>query len=78
MNTVAKALRPLSLADLKLVETKLENEIVALPVAQQKLIKTLFYDVVAMIGTNPAIMLVKERIVDTTRYATATLLNFDT
>merc|ERR1711881_563763 len=67
LNIVAKALRPLSLADLKLVETKLENEIVALPISQQKLIRTLFYDVVAMIGTNPAIMLVKERIVDTTR-----------
>ena len=28
----------------------------------------MFHDVIAMIGTNPAIMLVKEHIVDTTMY----------
>ena len=70
MNVVAKALRPLGLVDLKAIETELINKIAALslPEAKAKLIKTLFYDVVAMIGTNPAIMLVKERIVDTTLY----------
>ena len=29
----------------------------------------MFHDVIAMIGTNPAIMLVKENILDTTKYA---------
>merc|ERR1712015_230736 len=64
LNIVAKALRPLSLVDMKAVETKLEAQIATLPVAQIKAIRTLFYDVVAMIGTNPAVMLVKERLLD--------------
>ena len=68
MNIIAKALRPLSLADLKTVEAKLEAQIATLPVAQIKVIRTLFYDVVAMIGTNPAVMLVKERLLDATKY----------
>merc|ERR1712142_1294646 len=70
LNIIAKALRPLSLADLKTVEAKLEAQIAALPVAQIKVIRTLFYDVVAMIGTNPAVMLVKERLLDTTKIDT--------
>ena len=28
----------------------------------------MFHDVIAMIGTNPAVMLVKENILDTTKY----------
>ena len=67
LNIIAKALRPLSLVDLKAVEAKLEAQIATLPAAHIKVIRTLFYDVVAMIGTNPAIMLVKERILDTTK-----------
>merc|ERR1719295_721215 len=70
LNIIAKALRPLSLVDLKAVEAKLEAQIATLPVAHVKVIRTLFYDVVAMIGTNPAIMLVKERILDTTKIDT--------
>merc|ERR1719370_275632 len=70
LNSIAKALRPLSLVDLKTVEAKLEAQIATLPVAQIKVIRTLFYDVVAMIGTNPAIMLVKERLLDTTKIDT--------
>ena len=53
---------------MKTVEAKLEAQIAALPVAQIKVIRTLFYDVVAMIGTNPAVMLVKERLLDATKY----------
>ena len=68
LNNIAKALRPLSLVDLKTVEAKLEAQIATLPVAQIKVIRTLFYDVVAMIGTNPAVMLVKERLLDATKY----------
>ena len=67
MNVVAKALRPMGLDDLKAVETNLEITIATLPVPQRKATRTLFYDVVAMIGTNPAIMLVKERLLDTTK-----------
>ena len=67
LNTIAKALRPLSLADMKATEAKLEAQIATLPAAQIKVIRTLFYDVVAMIGTNPAVMLVKERLLDTTK-----------
>ena len=47
---------------MRAAEAKLEAQIATLPVAQIKVIRTLFYDVVAMIGTNPAIMLVKERL----------------
>merc|ERR1719431_79206 len=70
LNVVARALRPMGLADLKVVEANLEIKIAALPVPQGKVIRTLFYDVVAMIGTNPAIMLVKERLLDTTKINT--------
>ena len=52
---------------MKAAEAKLEAQIATLPVAQIKVIRTLFYDVVAMIGTNPAIMFVKERLLDTTK-----------
>ena len=62
MDIIVKALRPLSLVDLKAVEAKVETRIASLPSTQRKVIRTLFYDVVAMIGTNPAIMLVKERL----------------
>ena len=62
MDIFVKALRPLSLVDLKAVEAKLEARITSLRGAQRKVIRTLFYDIVAMIGTNPAIMLVKERL----------------
>ena len=62
MDIIVKTLRPLSLVDLKAVEAKLEARITSLRGAQRKVIRTLFYDVVAMIGTNPAIMLVKERL----------------
>ena len=67
-NIIAKALRPLGLADLKAVYANLEITIATLPVAQRKVVLTLFHDVVAMIGTNPAIMLVKEHLLDTTKY----------
>ena len=50
------------MVDLKAVEAKLEARITSLRGAQRKVIRTLFYDIVAMIGTNPAIMLVKERL----------------
>merc|ERR1712168_452128 len=70
LNIIAKALSYLSLADLKIVEAKLESQIATLPAAQIKSIRTLFYDVVAMIGTNPSVMLVKERIRDTTKIDT--------
>jgi len=70
LNIIAKALGYLSLADLKVVETKLESQIATLPAAQIKSIRTLFYDVVAMIGTNPSVMLVKERVLDTTKIDT--------
>merc|ERR1719219_605849 len=70
LNVVARALRPMGLADLKVVEANLEIKIAALPVPQGKVVRTLFYDVVAMIGTNPAIMLVKERLLDTTKINT--------
>ena len=62
LDIFVKALRPLSLVDLKAVEAKLEARITSLRGAQRKVIRTLFYDIVAMIGTNPAIMLVKERL----------------
>ena len=68
LNVAARALRPMGLADLKVIEANLEIKIAALPVPQGKVVRTLFYDVVAMIGTNPAIMLVKERLLDTTKY----------
>ena len=68
MNVAARALRPMGLNDLKAVEANLEITIANLPVPQRNVIRTLFYDVVAMIGTNPAIMLVKERLLDTTKY----------
>ena len=58
----------MGLADLKVVEANLEITIATLPVPQGKVVRTLFNDVVAMIGTNPAIMLVKERLLDTTKY----------
>merc|ERR1719219_2484994 len=70
LNVVARALRPMGLADLKVVEANLEIKIATLPVPQGKVVRTLFYDVVAMIGTNPAIMLVKERLLDTTKINT--------
>merc|ERR1719219_3304164 len=70
LNVVARALRPMGLADLKVVEANLEITIATLPVPQGKVVRTLFYDVVAMIGTNPAIMLVKERLLDTTKINT--------
>merc|ERR1719431_2476958 len=70
LNVAARALRPMGLADLKVIEANLEIKIAALPVPQGKVIRTLFYDVVAMIGTNPAIMLVKERLLDTTKINT--------
>merc|ERR1719369_2238857 len=70
LNVVARALRPMGLADLKALEVNLEIKIATLPVSQRKVIRTLFYDVVAMIGTNPAIMLVKERLLDTTKIDT--------
>merc|ERR1719244_2393025 len=70
LDIFVKALRPLSLVDLKAVEAKLEARITSLRGAQRKVIRTLFYDVVAMIGTNPAIMLVKERLLDTTKIDT--------
>jgi len=70
LNIIAKALRPLGLEDLKAVEANLEITIASLPVSQQKIVRTLFYDVVAMIGTNPAIMMVKEHLLDTTKIST--------
>merc|ERR1719219_1002127 len=70
LNVVARALRPMGLADFKVIEANLELKIATLPVPQGKVIRTLFYDVVAMIGTNPAIMLVKERLLDTTKINT--------
>merc|ERR1719244_1135893 len=70
LDIFVKALRPLSLVDLKAVEAKLEAQISTLPPAHIKVIRTLFYDVVAMIGTNPAIMLVKERLLDATKIDT--------
>merc|ERR1711971_1340848 len=68
LNVVAKALRALSLVDLKAVAAKMNTKIttLAIPEAKAKLMRTMFHDVIAMIGTNPAIMLVKEHIVDTT------------
>ena len=70
LNVVAKALRALSLVDLKAVAAKMNNKIttLAIPEGKAKLMRTMFHDVIAMIGTNPAIMLVKEHIVDTTMY----------
>merc|ERR1719219_2192866 len=70
LNVVARALRPMGLADFKVIEANLELKIATLPVPQGKVVRTLFYDVVAMIGTNPAIMLVKERLLDTTKINT--------
>ena len=69
LNVVAKALRALSLVDLKAVEAKMNNKIttLAIPEAKAKLMRTMFHDVIAMIGTNPAVMLVKEHILDTTK-----------
>ena len=69
MGIFVKALRPLSLVDLKAVEAKLEARITSLRGAQRKVIRTLFYDIVAMIGTNPAIMLVKERLLHPRYYS---------
>ena len=68
LNVVAKALRALSLVDLKAVEAKMNNKIttLAIPEAKAKLMRTMFHDVIAMIGTNPAVMLVKEHLMDTT------------
>merc|ERR1719219_1104429 len=70
LNVVARALRPMGLADFKVIEANLELKIATLPVPQGKVIRTLFYDVVAMIGTNPAVMLVKERLLDTSKINT--------
>ena len=67
LSVAAKALRPLSYAQLKQVESKLESEIQSKPQNQRQIIRNLFYDVVSMIGTNPAIMFVKERVKDVSR-----------
>ena len=55
LSVIAKALRPLSLNELKEVERSILNQ-------QQPKMKTMFYDVVSMIGTNPAVMFVKEKL----------------
>jgi len=67
LNMVAKALRPLSYQQLKAAESRLESEIASKPQHQKQVIRNLFYDVVAMIGTNPSTMLVKERVRDISR-----------
>lgn len=67
LSIVAKALRPLSLDELKQMEVKLEAQISSKTQEHKRLIRNLFYDVVSMIGTNPAVMLVRERVKDTTR-----------
>jgi len=67
LNVVAKALRPLSLSELKQVEAKLESQLASQQQERKQLTRNLFYDVVSMIGTNPAVMLSKERVKDTTR-----------
>jgi hypothetical protein len=65
---IAKALRPLSFDDLKYVESQLESQMSSVKSSTQKALKSLFYDVVAMMGTNPAVMLVKERLRESSRY----------
>jgi len=67
LTVVVKALRTLSLNDLKYVESRLESQINAYPLEHKAVIRSLFYDVVSMIGTNPAVMLVKERLRDTSK-----------
>merc|ERR1719219_1120645 len=68
LSVAIKALRPLSLHHLKYVESRLESQISAHQHnSMRKVIRSLFYDVVSMIGTNPAVMLVKEKLKDTTK-----------
>merc|ERR1719262_1644291 len=68
LSVAIKALRPLSLHHLKYVESRLESQISAHQHnSMRKVIRSLFYDVVSMIGTNPAVMLVKEKLRDTAK-----------
>ena len=68
LSYVAKYLRALSLQQLKEVESQVQSRISSRASDEQKkVLKALFYDVVAMIGTNPAVMLVRERLRDSSR-----------
>jgi len=68
LSYVAKYLRALSLVQLKEVETEILSRISSRASEdQKKVLKVLFYDVVAMIGTNPAVMLVRERLRESSR-----------
>jgi len=62
LNMITRALRPLSLQNLKHVEALLEAQITALTLEQKTTMRHLFYEVVSMIGTNPAVMFVKEKL----------------
>ena len=65
LSYVAKYLRALSLQQLKEIESEIQSRIQSRPSEEErKVLKTVFYDVVAMIGTNPAVMLIKESIVN--------------
>mgnify|MGYP001168426361 FL=1 len=68
LSYVAKYLRALSFQQLKEIESEIQSRIESRPSEEQKkVLKSLFYDVVAMIGTNPAVMLVKESLRTSTR-----------
>jgi hypothetical protein len=78
LNVIAKVLRTLSYDDLKEVESKIMSKLNAYPdVNMKKTLKHLFYDGISMVGTNPAVMLVKERVKDfltTDRYLALKML----
>ena len=65
LNVIAKVLRTLSYDDLKEVESKIMSRLNSQQeVNMKKTLKHLFYDGISMVGTNPAVMLVKERVKD--------------
>lgn len=62
LSTIAKMLRPLSLNQLRQIERQIESA--QYPNQQQKqLALHLFYDVVAMAGSNPAFLIIKDALV---------------
>lgn len=78
LNVIAKVLRTLSYDDLKEVESKIMSRLNSQQeVNMKKTLKHLFYDGISMVGTNPAVMLVKERVKDfltTDRYLALKML----
>lgn len=60
LSSISYYLRPLSYSDLKEIEHSLRTS--SLTPAQTEINQQLFYDVLAMTGTNPVVMLIKEKV----------------